>query len=271
MTILLEGELAHISLFNLLQFIKLEQKDCLFRVDVKEVSQEAWVYFDGGNICHARLNRLLGPDAMYRLIGWWSAGRFEMSAIQRSDLPLANIQVSLDAILMESARYMDEFCDLRTLLPALTSGLRFTDSALQKIAEGRLPDFARQLPRSFTVARFFEICPYAQWEALKFLKEMLKHKALTTGASDDLRMTVSLTPIDSLESIVMEFVGLDESHAMMESALQQLGFNRFQKYGFNQLLAVSDKLMDRIAPQLKNEDEAQEVMYRLRARITSLL
>ncbi|PIQ24536.1 hypothetical protein COW36_10995 [bacterium (Candidatus Blackallbacteria) CG17_big_fil_post_rev_8_21_14_2_50_48_46] len=271
MTVLLEGDLAYISLFNLLQFIKLEQKDCLFKVEVKEVAQEAYVYFEMGRIMYARLNRLTGPDAMYRLIGWWSSGHFQMTELTRDELPLTNIEVSLDAVLMESARYMDEFADLREVLPTLTSGVRISSNALQMVQDGRLPDFTKLLPRSFTVARFFEICPYNQWDSLKFLKEMITHKAFQVGSGEDLRSTVILTPIDSLESIVMEFVGIEDSHIMIEEVLQELGFDRFQKFGFNQLLSVSDKLMERIAPQMKNEDEVQEAMYRLRARITSLL
>lgn len=271
MTILLEGELAYISLFNLLQFIKLEQRHCLFKVEVKEVAQEAIVYFEQGRICYARLNQLTGEDAMYRLIGWWATGHFQMIDCRQDELPPPNIEVSLDAILMESARYMDEFADLREMLPTLTSGLRFSDQALQMAAEGRLPEFTKLLPRSFTVARFFEICPFNQWDTLKFLKEMIRHKAFQIGTGDDLRTTVSLTPIDALESIVMEFIGLEDSHRILEESLAELGFQRHQKFGFNQLLAVADKLVDHIAPQLKSEDEIQEVMYRLRARITSLL
>ncbi len=272
MTVLLEGELASISLFNLLQFIKLEQKNCLFRVEVKEVAQEAFVYFDKGTITHGRLNHLLGVDALYRLIGWWASGHFQMTGLTTAELPIPNINVSLDAVLMESARYMDEFAKLREKLPHLTSGLRFSDKALQMASEGRLPDFTKQLPRSFTVARFFEMCPFNQWDALQFMNEMVKHKAFLVGVSgEDLRTTVSLTPIDSLESIVMEFVGIESSHQMLEESLLELGFDRFQKFGFNQLLAVADKLMDRIAPLMKSEDEVQEAMYRLRARITSLL
>jgi hypothetical protein len=272
MTVLLEGELAFISLFNLLQFIKLEQRSCLFRVEVKEVAQEAFVYFDAGRIINARLNLLKGVDAMYRLIGWWGSGHFEMTEMQAGELPAPNIQVSLDAVLMESARYMDEYAHLRKQLPTLTSGMRFSDKALQMVSDGRLPEFTKQLPRSFTLARFFELCPFSQWDSLQFMSEMVKHKAFQLGVGgDDLRMTVSLTPIDSLESIIMEFVGIEESHQILVESLSELGFDRFQKFGFNQLLAVADKLMDRISPLMKSEDEVQEAMYRLRARITSLL
>lgn len=274
MTVLLEGNLAYVSLFNLLQFIKLEQKDTLLHVKIKEVAQEAKVYFQMGKIMYAELNRLTGPDAMYRLIGWWDYGSFQYSAVAEDELPIPNIDISLDGILMESARYIDEFAELREVAANLASGLAFSSKALQMVEQGQLPEFTKMLPRSFTLARFFEACPYSHWDAMKFLQEMLKHKAILTQAqvgAEDLRMTNTLTPIDSLESIVMEFVGLGDSRKMIQEVLEDLQFERRQQFGFNQLLAIADRLVDRMSPNLRDEDEIQEATYRLRARITSLL
>jgi len=274
MNVLLEGNLTYISLFNLLQFIKLEQKHSLLHVKLKEVAQESKVYFHNGQIAYAELNRLKGSDAMYRLIGWWDYGNFQFISIPSDELPEDNIHESLDGILMESARYIDEFADLKTVAPKLTSGLAFSQKTLQMIDDGQLPEFTKMLPRSFTVARFFEVCPYSHWDSMKFLKEMFKHKGILTteqSSNEDLRMTNRLTPIDSLESIVMEFVGLDDSRRFVEEALADLHFERLQNFGFSQLLLVADRLIERMQPLLRDEDELQEVTYRLRARITSLL
>lgn len=274
MKVLLEGNLAYISLFNLLQFIKLEQKNTLLHVKVKEVAQEAKVYFQYGQIMYAELNRLRGADAMYRLIGWWDYGSFQFLQIPEDELPQANITEALDGILMESARFMDEFAELRQMIPNLAAGLAFSAKAIQMIDSGQLPEFTRMLPRSFTLARFFEVCPYNYCDSMLFVREMFKHKALLTAemaGAEDLRTTNRLTPIDSLESIVMEFVGLDDSRRFVEDVLDELQFDRRQQFGFSQLLSVADKLVERMKPNLRDEDELQEATYRLRARITSLL
>lgn len=274
MKLLLEGNLAYVSLFNLLQFIKLEQKNCLLHVKITEVAQEAKVYFEQGRIMYAELNRLRGADAMYRLISWWDYGAFQFFEILAEDLPVSNIKESLDGILMESARYMDEFADLRQHCSNLASGLAFSSKAMQMVESGQLPEFCKLLPRSFTVARFFDICPYSHWDALTFLKEMFKYKAMITAdkmADEELRNTKVLTPIDSLESIVMEFVGIEESRTLVSQALETLCYDRHQAFGFSQLLNIADKLIDGMRPHLRDEDETQEVTYRLRARITSLV
>lgn len=274
MKVLLEGNLGYVSLFNLLQFIKLERKHSLLHVKLKEVGQESKVYFANGQIMYSELNRLRGADSMYRLIGWWDSGSFQFIEIPEDELPTENIQESLDAILMESARYMDEFADIRQKCTSLAAGLAFTPKSLQMVDEGQLPDFCKMLPRSFTVARFFESCPYSQWDSLMFLREMFRYNALVSSekaASDELRSTNRLTPIDSLESIVMEFIGIDDSRRFIEETLTRLGYDRQQNFGFSQLLGIADGLIDAMRPLLRDEDEIQEVTYRLRARITSLL
>ncbi|PKL77033.1 MAG: hypothetical protein CVV27_07225 [Candidatus Melainabacteria bacterium HGW-Melainabacteria-1] len=274
MKVLLEGNLAYVSLFNLLQFIKLEQKHSLLHTKVKEVAQESKVYFERGRIVYAELNQLRGADAMYRLIGWWDYGNFQFLEVPQDELPTDNIKESLDAILMESARYLDEFVDIRQQCPNLTSGLAFSSKALQMVEGNQLPEFCRSLPRSFTVARFFETCPYTQWDALVFLREMFKYQALISAdklGDEEMRTTNRLTPIDSLESIVMEFVGIDDSHRFVEEVLTEKGYARNHNFGFSQMLGLADALIDKMKSSLRDDDELQEVTYRLRARITSLL
>ena len=274
MTVLLEGNLSHISLFSLLQFVRLEQNDCMFHVEIKEIGQEAKLYFESGTLIYAELNQLKGADAMYRLICWWDTGSFQMISCLPNELPPANISGPLDGILMESARYMDEqTTPLRKILPKLTSGVTFSEQALDMIREGKLPEFTKKLPRTFSVAKYFEIAPYSQWDSCKFLHEMVKAGALLTAerSSEDGEASSGLSPIDSLESILMEFVGVVEAGDVMNTALTSLEFTRGQEWGFAQLLSVSDELMKYLYEKLTNEDEAQEAMYRLRARITSLV
>lgn len=271
MTVLLEGNIAHVSLFNLLQFVRLEQRDCHFHVEIREIGQEADLYFQRGTLIYAALNQLIGEDAMYRLICWWNAGHFQMRDVLQENLPEPNIQANLDGILMESARYMDEHAPLREKLPSLSSSLSFSNAAMPLVENGQLPEFTRQLPRSFTVARFFENSPFNQWDSCEFLKEMIERGMLLTSDGEAEELGSTPTSIDSLLSIMMEFAGIDDSRRFMTEVLEELHYNREQAFGFAQLLSIADKLMVRLSPLLKDEELIQEATYRLRARITSLL
>src|SRR5262249_14402495 len=103
-TVLLEGNIAHLSLFNLLQLIKLEQKTCIMTLTIKELQQVAKLYFKFGAIKHAELNKLTGRDAVYRLICWWNTGEFVIQEIDEVDIPAETITVPLESILMGSAK-----------------------------------------------------------------------------------------------------------------------------------------------------------------------
>lgn len=268
--VLLEGNIALISLFNLLQFVKLEQKTCAMDIEITILNQKARMFFNAGQLCYSEVNMLRGPEAMYRIICWWNTGQFKIYEADLEDLPEANIEVPLESILLESARYMDECATFRNTVTSLKSGLTFSDPAVAAIQDGKLPDFVKDLPRSFNIARYFDISPYSHWDACEFLKEMLKAKGLIVGG-DDLRSTKDLTPIDSLHMIVMEYIGIGDSKALVQAALTELEFTADQTLGFSQLLSLADYLTEKIAIQLGDEEKAQEALYRLRARITSLV
>lgn len=271
MTVLLEGNVALISLFNLLQFVRLEQKTCLMEMEIKEINQQAKMYFDQGNLIYAELNLLEGPEAMYRLICWWNMGHFNITEVQDIDLPSPNIHEPLESVLLESARYMDECAAFRTMLPSLKSAVTFSSAAIAAIQDNQLPEFTQHLPSSFTIARYFEISPYGHWDACGFLKEMIKANGLLVADGEGQTSGGPLTPIDSLESIVMEFIGIQDCRKLLDDTLHDLNYTRDQELGFNQLLSIADKLVEHIREVLNDDDKTQEAMYRLRARITSLV
>lgn len=271
MTVLLEGNVALISLFNLLQFVRLEQKTCLMEMEIKEINQQAKMYFHIGNLIYAELNLLEGAEAMYRLICWWNMGHFSITEVQEADLPSPNIHEPLESVLLESARFMDECAAFRMMLPSLKSAVTFSSAAIAAIQDNQLPEFTQRLPSSFNIARYFEISPYGHWDACGFLKEMIKANGLLVADEDNPNAPQGLTPIDSLESIVMEFIGIQDCRALIEDTLNDLNFTRDQKLGFNQLLSIADRLVDHIREVLQDDDKTQEAMYRLRARITSLV
>lgn len=274
MTTLLEGNIAHITLFNLLQLIKLEQKTCVMLISIKELQQEAKLYFNMGIIKHAILNKLSGKDAVYRLICWWTHGEFEINEIDPSDIPEETITVPLESILMGSAKRTDDLADLRAVVPGLDSKLSFTPEAIHDIQSELnmevpewIPGFVVELPITFSLAKYFDTCPLDDLSACNTLKYMLSTGILSAHAHETNFETSSA--IDSLASIIMEYMGFAQSQALISEACESLQMTPDSKPGFNQLLAFSDYVRDRIE-EMVDEETAQEIEWRLRARITSL-
>lgn len=274
MTVLLEGKLTNISLFNLLQFIKLELKTCILKITIKEINQDAKIYFNTGNIIGAEVNNLHGPEAMYRVICWWNIGNFELKEIHPSELPTPTIEQNLESILIESAKRIDECAEFRKVVYSLTSTLNFTQEAITAIKKGIddempewMPAFVKNLPRSFSVARFFEFCNLNELESCNTIKYLLATKAFQShiiSAKD-----ISNTILDSFTMITMEFVGFEQSQQIIKEASEELKITEIEP-GFAQLLDLSDKIEEKLKPFIDDE-KLQEAVYRLRARITSLI
>lgn len=274
MTVLLEGNIAHLSLFNLLQLIKLEQKTCLMTISIKELQQTARLYFKFGAIKHAELNRLYGPDAIYRLLCWWTSGQFEIKEIDDSEIPSESIQGPLESMLIESAKRTDDLADLRQVVPSLDSKVSFSQEAIIDIQNGIdlespdwIPGFVTEMPITFSLAKYFDLCPYDDMGASNSLKYMLSAAILTPHVHEN--EGVSNSAIDSLASIVMEYLGFNQSQQLIREACESLQINPETKLGFNQMLSFSDYIIDRLGEFL-DDTVAQEIEWRLRARVTSL-
>lgn len=273
-TVLLEGNIAHLSLFNLLQLIKLEQKTCIMTLTIRELQQVARLYFKFGAIKHAELNKLTGRDAIYRLICWWTNGEFIIEEMNEVDIPAETITVALENILIGSAKRTDDLADLRAVVPTLENKISFTPEAIFEIQNELnievpewVPAFVTELPITFSLARFFDTCSLNEQESCDSLKYMLStgilipHQYEAEGQSN--------SAIESLASIIMEYLGFAQSQELINEAIESLQIDSDSKPGFSQLLAFSDYVRDRIA-QLLDDDIAQEIEWRLRARITSL-
>jgi hypothetical protein len=275
MVTLLEGNIEHITLFNLLQLIKLEQKTCKMVISIKELQQEANLYFKLGIIKHATLNKLTGKDAVHRLICWWTKGEFKIEEIDINDITIETINVPLESILMSAAKKTDDLADLRALVPSLESKMSFTNEAIYEIQNNLnleipewVPAFVVELPITFTLAKYFDICPYNDMEASESLRYMFSTNILLPHQRGD-ENYAGLDAIDSLASILMEYLGFAQTQALVNEAIEVLQIDRTSKPGFSQLLAFSDYIRERIS-ELIDEDIAQEIEWRLRARITSL-
>lgn len=273
-TVLLEGNIAHISLFNLLQLIKLEQKTCLMKIIIKELQQEAHVYFKGGLIKHAELNKVQGVDAVQRLICWWDKGKFSIEEINDYDIPLESINIPLESILMSSATRMDEMADLKAVLSNLESKLSFTQLAIYEIQNEMNPEnpewiplFMTELPITFSLAKYFDVCPFTEEDANNMLKYLISTGIVMANQLDIDNQNNSA--IESLASIIMEYLGFAQSQQLIMEACDALQITSDMTPGFSQLLAFSDYVIERISESV-DEETRSEIEWRLRARVTSL-
>ena len=277
---LLEGNIASISFPNLVQLIKLEQKTAKLELSRVEISQSAEMYFVGGNLKYAAVNSLRGEEAMFRIICWWKAGTFRVLETTRDEMPEPNITRPIDWILLEGMRRMDECHHFRGIVQDLTSAVSYSQEALDAFQWDHrdppewIPHWMRKLPRSFTLAQFFEQSRLGEMETCGALKSLL-YSGATIAHSSEAGADLATTPIqrthfDSFALIVMEFVGYELAHNLVSASCQEMGIADLENVSFGQMVDLSDRLGMAIS-RMVGFDQGQECMRKLRARITSLL
>lgn len=277
---LLEGNIASISFPNLVQLIKLEQKTAKLELSRVEIGQSAEIYFVGGHLKYAAVNSLRGEEAMFRIICWWKAGSFRVMETSPAEVPEPNITRQVDWILMEGMRRMDECHHFKGLVSDLTSALSYTQEALDAFQWDQMdppewvPHWMRKLPRSFTMAQFFEQSRLGEMETCGALKSLLYTGATVahSGESGPDMATAPLqrTRFDSFALIVMEFVGYELANNLVSASCQEMGISDLEHVTFGQMVDLSDRLGMAIS-RMVGFDQGQECMRKLRARITSLL
>lgn len=277
--VLLEGSIGSISFPNLVQLIKLEQKTAKLELSKVEIGQSAEMYFQGGNLKYAAVNVLRGEEAMFRIICWWKAGTFRVIETPPDELPEPNITRPIDWVLLEGMRRMDECHHYKGLVTDLTTAVSYTQEALDAFQWDKnenpewIPHWMRKLPRSFTMAQFFETSHLGEMETCGALKALLyTGAAMAHGhdGPDPANAPIQRTRFDSFALIVMEFVGYEVANNLVESACQDMGLMDLENVTFGQMVDLSDRLGMAIS-RMVGFDQGQECMRKLRARITSLL
>ncbi len=99
----LAGSLHDIALTDLIQITCQENRQA--RLVVQHEGKEAEIFFDGGNIVHARLDDLEGEEVIHQLLGW-AEGEFHLE----SDVapPTRTIETPWSALLMQGLQRYDE-------------------------------------------------------------------------------------------------------------------------------------------------------------------
>ncbi|MEB3188660.1 MAG: DUF4388 domain-containing protein [bacterium] len=279
-TLLLEGNVASISFPNLVQLLKLEQKTAKLELSRVEIGQTAEMYFVGGNLKYAAVNALRGEDAMFRIICWWKVGVFKVTEIEKDEIPTHNISRPIDWVLLEGMRRMDECHHYKGIVHDLTTAVSYTQDALDAFQWDRqdppewIPHWMRKLPRSFTLAQFFDSSHLGELETCAALKSLLYTGAAMAhqaGTSPDIASSpIQRTRFDSFALIVMEYLGYEIANNLVEAACQEMGVMDLDQVTFGQMVDLSDRLGMAVS-RMVGFDQGQECMRKLRARITSLL
>ncbi len=281
--ILLEGNLASVSLPNLLQLITLEQKTAVLTLNRVEIGQDAEIYFRRGEAVAAFVNQVAGNLAMCRILGWWTAGTFKLIQIGPDEIPEPNITTRLDYLLLEGMRQMDATAELRNLLPQITSSVSFTQAALQAfswdISEPAewIPHDLRVLPKSFSVAQLHQVSRRDELSQAHLMRMLLATQALrlNTGLNTETYDGLVETGVDgsryeAFAHVLMEFIGYEHAYRHLDNAINDMGAVDLEGFTFTQLLELCDRISGNLRSLLDRKQQL-EISRRLRARATSLL
>jgi CheY-like chemotaxis protein len=183
----IEGELAQISLADLLQIFQMNQRSGTLRLTPPGSSVSALVALRGGQVIDALVpltdgSTLVDEKALFRLLRW-TAGRFEF-------LPgaggKARITRSTRAVLLDGIAQRDEVERLRGALPDPGTRLRLTRPPAPESATE--PGAAKLLEVLRTYSRIEDLvdhCPAADAEVLRLLVDWLARGLLERDEPPD--------------------------------------------------------------------------------------
>ena len=115
-----EGNLAQMSLVDILQIFSMNRKDGVIVVRKEEEGQEAMIFLKEGRIIDATAGTAKGEKALFRILGW-DSGKFEY--FPRDFHPEVTIDKSTDSLLMEGMRQLDEWKKMAGYFPPLDAHL----------------------------------------------------------------------------------------------------------------------------------------------------
>ncbi len=101
----IQGRLEEMSMIDLLQSLEMGQKSC--RLVVQKNGETGELYFAGGQCRDARIGKIVGDDAVYKVL-LWTEGEFEIDFNAANASTNTTTTRSTTGLLMEAMRLMDE-------------------------------------------------------------------------------------------------------------------------------------------------------------------
>ena len=101
----IQGRLEEMSITDLMQSLEMGQKSC--RLLVRRRGEQGELYFTGGQCRDARLGKIEGDEAVFRVVNW-ADGEFEIDFNAANASSRTTTTRSTTGLLMEAVRLMDE-------------------------------------------------------------------------------------------------------------------------------------------------------------------
>ncbi|HEV2194619.1 MAG TPA: DUF4388 domain-containing protein, partial [Candidatus Acidoferrum sp.] len=101
----IQGRLEEMSMIDLMQSLEMGQKSC--RLVVHHNGEQGELFFAGGQCRDAKIGKVEGDDAVYRVV-LWTAGEFEIDFNAANSSSRTTTTRNTTGLLMEAMRLMDE-------------------------------------------------------------------------------------------------------------------------------------------------------------------
>lgn len=214
----IEGNLSQIALTDLLQIFALNRKSGM--LSLARRAEQGALYLNDGMVVNARLGRVEGEKAVYRLL-LWQEGKFWFFPGQPE---VENrIAVQTDHLIMEGLRQNDEMAALAATLPALDVQLTL------KVPRERLPqglrpttlELLQKLEYFPGVAELLDQCTAPDYELLQILKTLIDKGVVEERRTEDVRAQQRQVLLSTTQ-IIAARERLGDHDALMEQGTAKL-------------------------------------------------
>jgi len=181
----IEGNLAQMSLVDILQLLSMNKKDGVVIVKKEGKKEGGSIFFRGGRIINATTGTVKGEKALYRLLAR-NTGKFEY--LPKNFTQELNIDKTTDSLLMEGMRQLDEWRRMAGNFPSGDSNLHLK-IASDKISAGlnhRAKEILALLEFYRKVDDLLNACSYSDYEAMMTI-HTLTSKGILEARGRDIR------------------------------------------------------------------------------------
>jgi len=176
----IEGNLAQMSLVDILQIFGMNKKSGALVIRREDVGQEGMVFLKEGEIINATSGAASGEKALYRLLSW-EAGKFEY--IPKDFHPGKNINKPTDSLLMEGMRQLDEWRKMEAQFPSVDAPvfLKIDPSRIPKNLRPATKDVLSLLSYYKNVGQILDNSIYPDYEVMMTLQTLISKGVVETG------------------------------------------------------------------------------------------
>lgn len=200
-----EGSLDQLSLADLLQLFGLNGKSgTLF---LSRGVERGTVFLHNGQIDNARLGRVEGEKALYRLL-LWESGTFRFSPGEIA--AAARITAPTDHLIMEGLRLGDEIAEQAGRLPALQARMEMVIPP-ERLPQGLRPSTREILAKLESYPRVSDLldhCSYADLQILQVLRVLREKGVISESRAESVEQTLPLVAATEILAVHQTLFGV---------------------------------------------------------------